>query len=107
MNHSSYEQLFPQWFTAESYSKLNIAATYNLVYNGTLFVKEGLGICLIFSKLVSTEDNEGLTFRPLTGVPKASLKLIWRKNNPLSPQANVFLEVFKREFALEPTSSIG
>ncbi len=107
VSKQGYEQLFPQWFSADSYSKLNIAATYNLVYNGTLFVKEGLGICLIFSKLVSTEDNEGLTFRPLTGVPKASLKLIWRKNSPLSPQATVFLKVFKREFALEPTSSIG
>lgn len=102
VSKQGYEQLFPQWFSVDSYSKLNIAATYNLVYNGTLFVKEGLGICLIFSKLVSTEDNEGLTFRPLTGVPKASLKLIWRKNNPLSPQATVFLKVFKQEFSLEP-----
>lgn len=105
VSKQGYEQIFPRWFSADRYSKLNITATYNLVYNGTLFVKEGLGICLIFSKLVSTDNNEGLTFRPLTGVPKASMKLLWRKNNPLSPQANIFLDYFKKEFLDESLNS--
>ncbi|HAR79540.1 MAG TPA: LysR family transcriptional regulator [Succinivibrionaceae bacterium] len=95
-----YERIFPIWFPNERYLKLNISATYNLVYNGALFVMEGLGVCITFRKLISVDNDEVLTFRPLSGVPKASLKLMWKKNRPLTPQASIFLEKLKQEMQI-------
>ncbi len=97
VSKQAYERLFPIWFTNEQYLKLKISATYNLVYNGSLFVREGLGLCVTFSKLITLDKQDILTFRPLSGVPKASLKLLWKKNRPLSAQANIFLEALKKE----------
>ncbi len=97
VSKQAYERMFPLWFPNDQYLKLNISATYNLVYNGSLFAKEGLGVCLTFSKLISVDNDDILTFRPLSGVPKASLKLLWKKNRPLTPQASIFLEKLKQE----------
>lgn len=99
VSKQAYERIFPIWFPDDRYLKLQISATYNLVYNGALFAREGLGICLTFSKLISTDFDDVITFRPLSGVPKTSLKLLWRKNRPLTPQAAIFLEKIKSEIA--------
>ena len=99
VSKQAYERIFPIWFPDDRYLKLKISATYNLVYNGSLFAREGLGICLTFRKLISTDSDDVITFRPLSGVPKTSLKLLWRKNRPLTPQAAIFLEKIKSEIA--------
>ena len=46
-------------------SKLNIVATYNLVFNASLLVDEGLGYAFTLDKLTNTEGSD-LCFRPLS-----------------------------------------
>ena len=40
----------------------------NLSCNGSVFVKEGLGYMLTFDKLIKTDSESGLCFRPLEPV---------------------------------------
>ncbi len=92
------QRVFPRWFSPRQLSELKIAATFNLAYNGSLFVREGLGIGVTFSKLIAPDKE--LTFRPLRGVPAANLYVVWRKNHPLTPQARLFLTAFLKELAV-------
>lgn len=71
-------------------AKLNITATYTLVYNATLLVEEGLGYAICYDKLANTAGN-GLCYRPLTGAPEAPCNIIWKKFQILSKPAEKFL----------------
>ena len=51
-----------QWMGRE-FSELHVVATYNLVFNASLLVDEGLGYALCLDKLIHTEGT-GLCFRP-------------------------------------------
>ena len=53
------------WMKKEM-SELNIAATYNLLFNASLMVDEGLGYAVCFDKIINTADNGNLCFRPLS-----------------------------------------
>ena len=53
--------------------RLHIVATINLIYNGSIFVREGLGYVLTFDKLVDTSEQSELCFRPL--MPRLETKL--------------------------------
>ncbi len=76
---------------SEDPSKLNIAATYTLIYNGSLLVSEGLGYAVCFDKLINTEGTN-LCFRPLRPAPEATASMIWKKYQLLSKPAQKFLE---------------
>ena len=47
----------------DSYDSLQIVATYNLVYNATFMVEQGIGYALCLGDLVNTAGRN-LTFRP-------------------------------------------
>ena len=53
-----------QWFGRKE-PELNIVATYNLVFNASLLVDEGLGYALCYDKLINTTGSN-LCFRPLS-----------------------------------------
>ena len=53
--------------------KLHLEGSFRLSYNGSLFVKEGLGYLLTFEHLIDTNPESGLVFRPLT--PKLETKI--------------------------------
>lgn len=71
--------------------ELNIAATYNLVFNGSLMAAEGIGLCVCLNKIVNTEGDGVLCFRPLEGAPKASMYLVWKKYAIRSKAADAYL----------------
>ncbi|MGT2715839.1 LysR family transcriptional regulator [Streptococcus respiraculi] len=79
----------------EQEEQLQIVATYDLIYNASLFVKEGLGYALTFDKLVHTGPENGLVFRPILPQISSPMKLIWSKQQPLSQAAQVFLSTFQ------------
>lgn len=54
----------PRW-CGEKADLLNLTGTVNLIYNGAVFVREGLGYLLSFDKLADTSAESELTFRPL------------------------------------------
>ena len=84
------------------FSELNIVATYNLLYNASLMVREGLGYALCLYNLFDFSDNSPLCFRPLSPAVPISLQIIWKKHRPLSNAAQYFLEVLTRQVAQMP-----
>ena len=75
-------------------SKLNIVATYNLIFNGSLFVDEGMGYAVCFDKLINVSGDSTLCFRPLSPELKAAPYLVWKKYQIFSKASEKFLEYF-------------
>lgn len=45
---------------------LNIVATYNLIFNASLMVDEGLGYAITFNGIINTTGVSNLCFRSLS-----------------------------------------
>lgn len=72
-------------------AKLNIVATYNLIFNGSLMVDEGLGYAICFDKLINTAGST-LCFRPLDPPLYATAHIVWKKYQVFSKASAKFLE---------------
>ena len=84
------ESEISKWF-GKDLSQLNIVATYNLVYNASLLVDEGMGYALCLDKLINTTGDSKLCFRPLYPPLEASLNIIWKKYQVFSRASETFL----------------
>ena len=78
--------------------RLHLEGSFRLSYNGSLFVKEGLGYLLTFEHLIDTSSDSGLTFRPLTPKLETKLYLIWKKYQVFTPIAEKMLEKLRERF---------
>ena len=87
---------FPRW-CGEDMDKLNFAGTVNLAYNGSVFVKEGLGYLLTFEHLIDTSEESGLCFRPIEPTLETNMYIIWKKYQVFSPIAELFLKRLKQD----------
>lgn len=77
--------------------ELNIIGTYNLLYNASLMVEEGLGYALCLDKIVNTTNESLLCFKPLSPKIEVGLTLAWKKSQTFSKAEEKFLEYLKRE----------
>lgn len=84
----------PAWLQ-KNYERLNIVATYDLIFNASLLVKEGIGYALGFDKLVNTSSESELCFIPIFPTIYSPMRLIWRKGEDLTKAANLFLNRIK------------
>ena len=91
------DQEMPRWFAEES-DKLNIAATYNLAFNGAVMARAGIGYAVVLDKLIDTGESSDLTFRPLSGVSETELYVIWRKYQTFTPVAQLLMKELERRF---------
>ena len=82
-----------QWIGSEP-SDLNIIATYNLLYNASLLVDEGLGYAIGYDKIINTSGSR-LCFRPLKPKLENKMSIIWKKYQLFSKPAEKFLEVLR------------
>lgn len=87
---------FLDWFGNE-FKNLNIASTYNLIFNAAIMVKAGLGYAVTLNKLINTNDSE-LSFKPLSPKLESGLDIVWKKNQIFSPGAKLFLEKLQNKF---------
>ena len=78
-------------------SRLNIVATYDLVYNAAQFVKKGFGYVIALDKLINTTGDSNLCFRPLFPALEAELCIVWKKYQLLSRASNTFLQQLQQE----------
>ena len=78
-----------EWFHRD-YEKLNIVATYNLVYNASLMVDEGIGYALCLDKLVNMTGGSNLCFRALNPTLESKLDIVWKKYQVFSKAAECF-----------------
>lgn len=81
---------FSAWLK-QDLSKLNIVATYNLLFNASLLVEEGLGFAIGLDKIINITENSNLCFRPLTPKVEAELYIIWKKYQIFSKAAEKFM----------------
>ena len=79
----------------EKVDQLNVTATINLTYNGTLLAREGIGYVLTFDKLANTSRESELCFRPLAPRLETKLYVIWKKCQAFSPAAELLLQEMK------------
>ena len=79
---------YPAWF-GNNFEKFNVVATYNLLYNAAIMVREGLGYAISIDKLINDAE---LCFRPLEPEFKSNLQFIRRKDRLLTPQAQILLD---------------
>lgn len=93
----SAESGFLDWF-GDEFEKINITATYNLVYNAAIMVKAGLGYAVTLDKLANTSSESEICFRPLYPRLESGLDLVWKKYQVFSPAAGLFLEKCKQKF---------
>ena len=70
--------------------KLNIVATYNLLFNASLLVEAGLGHALCLGGIVNTAGTP-LRYVPLERSAELPLSLAWKKYQKLTKPAEVFL----------------
>lgn len=85
------DQESPRWLGSAA-KDMNIVATYNLVYNGSVMVKAGMGYAVVLDKLVNTGEDSELVFRPLSSVPQTEMYVIWRKYQTFTPIADLLLQ---------------
>lgn len=76
-------------------SQLHIVATYNLVFNASLLVDEGLGYALCFDMLINTRGSS-LCFRPFAPRLESTAYIIWKKYQVFFKAATAFLSCLKQ-----------
>jgi Transcriptional regulator len=87
-----------EWF-GRDFDRLNIVARYNLIYNATLLVEQGIGYALAIDGLANVTDTSVLCFRPLEPRLESGLNLVWKKYQAFSPGAQIFLKHVEQRFA--------
>ena len=76
--------------------KLEIAATYNVIYGSpAALVQSGLGNLLITRDLLGPELEPGMRFLPLDSPLETRYALVWKKNAVLTKAAEKFLAMLR------------
>lgn len=89
-----------QWF-GKDYDNLNIVSTYNLLYNASIMVQEGIGYAITIDKLINTSGDSPLCFRPLEPKSEVGLAFVWKKYQIFSKPAQHFLTMIQKEYSKE------
>ncbi len=90
---------YPKFFR-EKVDALHVVATFNLIYNATVLVREGLGYALSFDKLADTGTDSELCFRPLSPSLTSRMYVVWKKYQLFSPAAQLLIEELKERYGL-------
>ena len=80
---------------AVSSSGLRIVATYTLLYNASLLVEQGMGSALCFGGIVAAGAGTPFAFVPMDGLTSVPSLLIWKRFQPLSRAAQLFLKTLQ------------
>lgn len=95
--HALSNEELSAWFCDDG--EQEVAATYNLLYNASLLVREGMGYAVGLDKIINTSGESDLCFRPLFPKLESSLAVAWKKKQLFSPPAQRFLQMLRQEFA--------
>lgn len=72
--------------------KLNIAATYNLLFNGSLMVEEGMGYAICFDNIINVSGNSKLCFVPLSPKLESGMSIVWKKYQIFTKAVERFIQ---------------
>lgn len=79
-------------------SQLNVVATYNLIFNASLMVDEGMGYALTLNKLVNVTGDSNLCFKPLSPRLELEMSIVWKRYQVFSKAAEKFLAELQSGF---------
>lgn len=99
-SRQAMQDVLLDWF-GEDQDQLNIVATYDLLFNASVMVREGMGYALGFDKLIYTGPDSELCFRPLEPQLVSPMYIIWKKYQAFTPVASLLLDELKNEFQQE------
>lgn len=88
---------FLEWF-GEDFGKLDVAGTFNLVYNAAILAESGIGHVITLAGLVDISEGSALCFRLLEPRLETVLNIVWKKQQVFSPAAEVFLRKIRAAF---------
>ena len=94
VSHQQGDDTYLSRWLHKDEAELNIVATYNLLFNASLLVDEGLGYALCFDKLINTQGS-GLCFRPFSPRLEAHGYIVWKKYQVFSKAADIFLRYLR------------
>ncbi|MBE6864791.1 MAG: LysR family transcriptional regulator [Ruminococcus flavefaciens] len=86
---------------AEQAPEANIVAEYNLIYNASVMVNEGMGCAIALDRLINVSGDSRLCFRPFEPPMEAICYFIWKRYPVFTKAASTFLEQFKQDIAKE------
>ncbi len=81
------------------YAKLNLVASYNLLFNAALLVEAGLGYAVCLDNIVNTAGDCGLCFRPLKPALESHVDLVWKKHQMFSRASELLLDSVRQKSA--------
>ncbi|MDO5520849.1 MAG: LysR family transcriptional regulator [bacterium] len=84
------------------FGELNTVSTYNLIFNASLLVEQGMGYALCLDKLINTTGDSTLCFRPLFPPLESNLDVVWKKYQVFSKASEKFINSMRVEFNALP-----
>ena len=84
---------------AEQAPDAHIVAEYNLIYNASVMVSEGIGSAIALDKLINVSGDSKLCFRPFEPPMEAICYFIWKRYPVFTKAASVFLEQLKKDIS--------
>ena len=97
VSRQSMKEDLPKWFE-NRIDGIKVVATYDLIYNASLFVKEGMGIALAFEGIVDISEESDLCFRRLYPQLDTEMYIIWKRHAHLSEASQLLLDELKAKF---------
>ncbi len=88
--HSLGKSPIGEWFHRRQ-EELNIVATYDLLYNASLLVEEGVGYAVGLEHIINTAGDSALCFKPLYPALTSHLDIAWKKHQVFPKCAELFL----------------
>ena len=77
----------------------NIVAEYNLIYNASVMVNEGIGSAITLDRIINVSGDSKLCFRPFEPPMEAICYFIWKRYPVFTKAASTFLEQFKKDIS--------
>ncbi len=90
-NQNLFQNQLAGW-ARSAQNKMDIIATYNLLFNASLMVEEGLGCAICLDGIIPTTRDRPLCFRPLEPRMEAGISVAWKKHQVLSKACQLFLD---------------
>lgn len=84
-----------EWF-GEYYDKMNIYATYNLLYNAATLVDCGIGAAISIEGAASLYHNPNMSFKPFIPELTVSSVMVWKKHQPQAEAVAKFIEFIEQ-----------
>ena len=80
------------------FEKLDIVATYNLIYNVAILVEKGFGYAICLERLVNINDETKTCFKPFYPELQTGCVIAWKKHQVFSKSTTKFIEYIKNAF---------